>query len=173
MLAIAVGMVGTHSRADSGSPLEDQQAAARDIVIKTKELAKDQASRPKVALAVALLVHASPASAGVVTLVCQSEANKVDSIIQGAWGTSFTLRINYDQKVVDLLGPSGAVWFSAAATITESAVQWDDWDCSSGYAPGFSGLLNRLSGQGVANFKEKGEHPRGMTGPCRRATRKF
>ncbi len=122
------------------------------------------------ALAVALFVQASPARAEVVTLVCQSEANTPQ--LPG-WGSSFTLRINYDQKIVDLLHPSGSVWFSEAATITESYVQWFRWD-SSGKAPSFKGSLNRLSGQGEATISEKESNIiRQMSGPCRRATQKF
>jgi len=122
------------------------------------------------ALAVALLVQASPARAEVVTLICQGESIEPQ---HRAWGTSFTLRINYDQKIVDLLGPNGTVWFSAAATITESSVSWDKWNYSSGYAPGFMGSLNRLSGHGLATFRYENESMRSMSGPCRRATQKF
>ena len=127
------------------------------------------------ALAIALLVQASPARAEVVTLVCQqSEANQA----QLAWGSSFTLRINYDQKIVYLLGPDGSVWFSAAATITESDVRWGNWaldnrDDATGNPLGFLGSLNRLSGEGVASFMQKGGRLRVMSGPCRRATQKF
>ena len=126
------------------------------------------------ALAIALIVFASSARAEVVTLVCQSEASQEDSIRQGAWGSSFTLRINYDQNIVDLLGPSGAVWFSAAAKITESDVRWNTWpNYSTTAGPGFIGSLNRLSGQGSAAFRVEGQEYRSMSGPCRRATQKF
>jgi len=122
-----------------------------------------------VALAVALLVQASPARAEVVTLVCQNNAASqhpplpVDSL--------FTLRINYDQKVVELLNSNGSARESAAARITESTVEWD-----SGKHPRFGGEVNRLSGEGVVVFPYwvGNLHTTSrMSGPCRRATQKF
>ena len=117
------------------------------------------------ALAVALLVQASPARAEVVTLICQ---NNYDNKAGSQGPSSFTLRINYDQKLVELLNPSGSVWFSEAARITESDVRWD-----SNEGALFMGSLNRLSGEGVASFMQKGGRLRVMSGPCRRATQKF
>lgn len=118
------------------------------------------------ALAIALAAIASSAHAEAVTLVCQN-----DGPTPG--GGTFTLRVDYDRKTVDLLRPDGAVRHSAAATITESNVTWkavlegEKW---------FEGSLNRLSGQGLANFPVlyAGQVMMGgMGGPCRRATQKF
>jgi len=122
------------------------------------------------AIAIALLVQAAPARAQVVTLICQN--NNAGSSKEF---NSFTLRINYDQKVVELLSPSGTVWFSEAARITESEVQWFRVD-SSGFIleGGFSGTLNRLSGEGSTGFpSQSGAFRIQMSGPCRRATQKF
>jgi len=123
------------------------------------------------AIAIALLVQAAPARAQVVTLICQSDRSQsepYDVRATQGWGSSFTLRINYDQKIVDLLAPDGSVWFSAAARITESVVEW-----GSGEKQRFWGSLNRLSGQGAATFISERQQLLAMSGPCRRATQKF
>ncbi len=117
------------------------------------------------AIAVALLVQASPARAEVVTLICQ---NDYRSQVGMPGPSSFTLRINYDQKVVELLSPSGTVQFSAAASITESDVQW-----LSDEERRFSGTLNRLSGESFVWYYETESMLKQVSGPCRRATQKF
>ena len=123
------------------------------------------------ALVIGLLVLASPTHAEVVTLVCQN--------VSGCPGTadSFTLRIDYDRKIVDFLGSDGTVGLSSAATITESEVRWDwdnsKWDYSSDKAQAFTGSLNRLSGHGVMSYAVRQVLYYGMSGPCRRATQKF
>jgi hypothetical protein len=116
------------------------------------------------ALAIVLLTSASAARAEVVTLVCQNETNAPGS---------FRLRVNYDQKIVELLNSNGTTRFSAPARITESDVWWE------AVVPNmemkFEGGLNRLTGHGYTlipttpnSFRQ--EH---MGGPCRRATQKF
>lgn len=118
------------------------------------------------ALAIALAAIAISAHAESVTLVCQN-----DGPTPG--GGTFTLRVDYDRKTVDLLRADGAVRHSAAASITASNVTWkamlegEKW---------FEGSLNRLSGQGLANFPVlyAGQVMMGgMSGPCRRGTQKF
>ena len=115
------------------------------------------------ALAIALIVLASPARAEVVTLICQSDSSDSNN-----WESSFTIRIDYDRKTVDWLRSNGTVALSSAATITESDVQW-----YSAEAQEFRGGLNRLSGQGTLGFTERQVIRRYMSGPCRRATKKF
>ena len=127
-----------------------------------------------VALATVLLVQASTASAEVVTLICQPQS-----------GNSFTLRIDYDRKTVDLLVPDGRSYFApAAATITEGSVTWDRRfereEVLKGYMGHyrFEGSLNRLSGEGKFTFwrnTEGREEQRidSNSGLCRRATQKF
>lgn len=125
-------------------------------------------------LAFALLVQASPVRADAVTLVCQ---NSDDG------GDSMTIRVDYDKKLVHFLRSDGTEAYSAAATITEGAVEWNaalqstgqPWDDAD---PRFRGYLNRLSGQGHVviprNYKRSNESPWiGVSGPCRRATQKF
>jgi hypothetical protein len=117
-------------------------------------------------LTIALLVPAAPARAETVTLVCQQEAgpHMTES------GGSFTLRLDYDRKIVDFLQSDGAVSYSAAATITEGNVQWKTDLTKAG---AFLGQLNRLSGQGNATYWDERQFMHQMSGPCRRATQKF
>jgi len=119
-----------------------------------------------VALAIALIVQASPARAETATLVCQQESapHNTES------GGSFTLRVDYDRKIVDFLRSDGVVSYSAAATITEGDVQWET-DLTKARA--FMGKLNRLSGQGNATYWDDRQFMHQMSGPCRRATQKF
>jgi hypothetical protein len=130
-----------------------------------------QANFSTAALAIALLVQASPACAEVVTLVCQNESGSSN------WRSSFTLRVNYDRKIVDLLQSDGGVLLSSAATITESDVKWfwdnSKWDYNSDKAQGFMGALNRLSGEAEVTFSVRQVIPYHLSGPCRRATQKF
>ena len=123
-------------------------------------------------LAIVLLMSASPASAEVVTLICQNETG----------GNTFTLRVDYDRKIVDMPNsadmsePVGTALFSAPATITESDVSWNlVMENMNGYK--FMGGISRLSGIGFVLFPTKysnnamGENH--FAGPCRRATQKF
>jgi hypothetical protein len=118
------------------------------------------------ALAIALIVPASPARAEVITLVCTNESSG---------GGSFTLRVDYDRNIVDMPNSAdmpnsiGTAYYSAAATITKDDVTWDiNTDRI------FRGSLNRLSGQGTVSFaKNDGSRTLGLSGPCRRATQKF
>jgi hypothetical protein len=121
------------------------------------------------ALAAALIAQAAPAHAEVVTLVCQN-----DGPAQG--GGSFTLRVDYDRKIVELLSSDGTSRFSSVARITDSDVKWHA-AIKEGDGLFFEGSLDRLSGQGLANFPQsfgaRGILMQGLSGPCRRATRKF
>jgi hypothetical protein len=119
------------------------------------------------ALAIALVVSASPVRAEVVTLVCRNDGPTPGH-------GSFTLRVDYDRKIVALLQPDGIARYSAPATITESEVRWNA--VLSGDGKIFQGSLNRLTGKGLANFPLPfaGQIMMGgMFGPCRRATQKF
>lgn len=121
-----------------------------------------------VALAIALIVTASPARAEVVTLVCQNQ-------LEG--GGSFTLQVDYDRMIVNLLSSDGTIIVSAEAKISASDVKWywdnSKWDYSSPKAQGFTGGLNRLSGEGGMTYYERQTVFHNMVGPCRRATQKF
>jgi hypothetical protein len=118
------------------------------------------------ALAIALFVSASPSQAETVTLICQVESGPYAS-------ASFTLRIDFDRKMVDLLLPDGTARYSVAASITQGSVDWD----VAGEV--FRGNLNRLTGQGWEQHLEvwnNGTNRRMspiLFGPCRRATQKF
>lgn len=122
------------------------------------------------ALAIALAVLASPARAEVVTLVCQNQDRPESP------ESSFTLRVDYDQKTVDLLASDGTKRFSSAARITASDVKWYA-AIKTGDGLFFDGSLDRLSGRGLVNFPRsfgaRGVLMQGMSGPCRRATQKF
>jgi len=121
-------------------------------------------------LALALVALASPARAEVVTLLCQNTNT------QSYTGDSSTLRIDYDRKIVELLRSDGTAVYSAGATITEGAVEWNAVLAKPSGSI-FSGSLNRVSGQ------LWGHHPvvaadgrvldNILSGPCRRATQKF
>ena len=119
------------------------------------------------ALAIGLLALASPARAEVVTLICQDKMSS----------ESFTLRVDYDRKIVDFLWPDGTnVRLSAAATITENAVTWypnnDKPNSNGDFA--FMGMLNRLAGEVRMDFTlRSGVNSAHYSGPCRRATQKF
>jgi len=118
-------------------------------------------------------VPASPARAETVTLVCQPQS-----------GDSFTLRIDYDRKTVDLLSDGRSFYAPAEATITESNVTWDRRfkreEVLQGYLGHyrFEGSLNRLSGEGKFTFWRNTEGREEAlisrnSGLCRRATQKF
>lgn len=139
---------------------------------KGQDMERQGARIPKAVLAVTgavigLMMTPTPARAEAVTLVCQAEL-----------GLSFTLRVDYDRKIVDLLRSDGTAQYSAAATITEGAVEWNTVIVNSGgYV--FRGSLNRLSGQGWEQHPEVWNDGRSraasqiLFGPCRRATQKF
>lgn len=118
------------------------------------------------ALAAVLIAPLSLAHAETVTLVCQQEAgpHMTES------GGTFTLRVDYDRKIVDLLSSNGTSVLSATATITEADVRWDDLGRNE---HSFMGSLNRLSGRGLVSYRERSVILRQMSGPCRRATQKF
>jgi hypothetical protein len=113
------------------------------------------------ALAISLLVLASPARAEVVSLVCQSES-----------GSSMTIQIDYGRMIVVFV-EDGTIYdggpAAVAATITENHVRWS--------SDGFGGVLNRLSGQAGVNYRltyhNGGSVRKSFSGPCRRATQKF
>src|SRR4029077_16789929 len=118
---------------------------------------------PIAVLAAALIAPAAPAHAEVVTLICQQEAGPHNN----ESGGSFTLRVDYDRKLVEFLLSDGVVPFSAAATITQGDVRWTT-DLTK---PGaFLGQLNRLSGAGNTTYWDNRGLMHQMSGPCRRAT---
>jgi hypothetical protein len=122
------------------------------------------------ALAMALTVQISPARAEAVTLICENTSGT------NYW-PSFTLKVDYDRKTVELLVPDGRVFLSSEATVTQSNVSWTEdssrWDSSSQKPQGFAGGVNRLSGQGFVRYIERQVVVYSMSGPCRRATQKF
>jgi hypothetical protein len=121
------------------------------------------------ALAIALIVLASPARAETVTLVCQPQS-----------GDSFTLRIDYDRAIIEMLEDNGAKVMSLPAKITDENVTWDGVhetgrvDRAQNH---FWGSLNRLSGQLMFSKElvNDGYRPSPATSVsgCRRATKKF
>ena len=119
------------------------------------------------ALAIALIVPASPAQAEIVKLVCQHES-----------GISETIRVDYDRNIVDLLQSDGTVRFSSAAQITEGTVKWQVL-VNNANGQHFFGTWNRFTGQlsnmayPVDDVKAGHFYSRGMSGQCRRATQKF
>ena len=92
-----------------------------------------------------------------------------------------TIRVDYNQKTVDLVQPDGSAKYRAPATITEGAISWNLTLPASGEPlapakPHFWGSINRLSGQGLIEHPHSDPSARGhagMTGPCRRAAQKF
>lgn len=125
-------------------------------------------------LAIALAVLASPAHAESITLICQNEG-------PAPGGGTFTLRIDYDRKIVDMPNSAdmgnaiGSAFYSAAPNITTAAVEWDVVIKSRDAI--FRGSLNRLSGQGSVShsefYNDGRQMIRSISGPCRRATQKF
>lgn len=104
------------------------------------------------ALAIALIVTASPARAEPVTLSYRDDRGS------GTW----TLRINYATGLVEQLAPSGKAFSNriATATISPNAISWSskqrdysssktmsesDWDGRTG---DWNGQIDRLSGTG-------------------------
>jgi hypothetical protein len=118
-------------------------------------------------VAFAFLLPISPARAEIATLVCQN---------QSGTGGSFTLRVDYDRKVVALLSSNGNTLFSSAAQVTDSDVTWEvAVQNMSGFK--FMGTLNRLSGQGGVIFPTRYSENKVTSdhwyGPCSHATQKF
>lgn len=128
------------------------------------------------ALAIALLVSAAPAHAKVITLVCQPDS-----------GDSFSLQIDYDRKLVDLLSSNGSSWGPAGpapATVTAGDVRWDNRSEREEVLQGyyghyrFAGLVNRLSGEAEYTYWRNTEGRddaviQAQSGSCHEATTKF
>ncbi len=126
------------------------------------------------ALAIALIVTASPARAELVTLSCRTDVGS----------ETFTFRINYATGLVEQLGPSGNAYTNrlATATISPNAIIWSI-DQPSSYLTGdgvthqttehWEGHIDRLAATGWVE-SHKGDFP---THPidiiCRQATQKF
>jgi hypothetical protein len=120
----------------------------------------------------ALTALAAPARAQVVTLVCQSQ-ERADSM--------FTLRVDYDRKMVTDVHTDGSSGAFVPANITEGAVTWEhvfprvevfknNWGRFS-----FSGQLNRLTGQGWIRYwrMDTNQGPWMLSGLCAPAVKKF
>ncbi len=127
------------------------------------------------ALAIALLVLASPTRAEPVTLSCRADAGS----------ETLTLRINYATGLVEQLAPSGKAYTNRVATaaISQNAIVWSI-DQPSSYLTGdgvthqttehWEGRIDRLSGTGWTQSHQEGLYrnlPVDIT--CRQATQKF
>lgn len=121
-------------------------------------------------LAAALFMSASLARAETITLVCQDSTTN---------GLSFTLRVDYDRKIVDMPNSAdlrhavGTAFLHAPATVTEGDVRWEVGTGTNSREPFFSGSLNRLSGEAYVLSSMANGLPQRFSGPCRRATQKF
>ncbi len=123
------------------------------------------------AAAIALMVLALPARGEVVTLLCQNREQQ----------SSFTLRIDYDRKMVAEVNSDGSSRNLVPAKITEGDITWDHVFQNVEVFKGrfgrfrFSGSVNRLSGQGrVTYWRMDTEQPAWtVTGLCGRAAQKF
>jgi hypothetical protein len=126
------------------------------------------------ALAIALLVQASPARAEPVTLSCRTDAGS----------QTWTFRINYATGRVEELGPSGEAYTNriATATISPNAIIWSI-DQPSSYRTGddvihqttehWEGHIDRLSATGWMR-SQQGDFPTpAVDFTCRQATQKF
>ena len=121
-------------------------------------------------IAAAVAALALPAAAEQATLVCQAQG-----------GVSFTLRIDYDRKIVDMPNSAdlsyaiGTAFYNTTATFNEGAIAWDTVIESRGAT--FRGSVNRLTGEAFVTFSEfyndGREMLRTLSGPCQRAQRKF
>lgn len=121
-------------------------------------------------LAFTLAMTAGSAHAQVVTLHCQN------SNAESYTGNSSVFRVDYDRKTVQLLRSDGTATYSAAAAITEGAIEWRAaLDNPRGST--FTGSLNRVSGQIWSLHPVVTAGGRVLnnvvSGPCRRATQKF
>ena len=119
------------------------------------------------ALAIALLVQASPARAEPVTLSCRFDEGQ----------ETLTLRVNYATGLVERLAPSGEAYsdrIAPNASISNNAIVWsvkliDATD------NGWKGTIDRLSGTGWEEVYRESFGPRPMhrSFTCRQATQKF
>lgn len=126
------------------------------------------------ALAIALIVSASPARAEPVTLSCRDAG-------PGTW----TFRINYATGRIEELAASGKAYDDrvATATISPNAIRWSI-DQPSSYLTGdnvrhqsiehWEGHIDRLSGTGwVQSYYQNFSHSVPVSITCRQATQKF
>ena len=126
------------------------------------------------ALAIALIVTASPASAEPVTLSCRTDDGPA----------TWTFRINYATGRVEQLAPSGEAYSNrvATATISPNAIVWSI-DQPSSYLTGdgvthqttehWEGSIDRLSATGWMQ-SHQGDFPTNVANfTCRQATQKF
>ena len=119
------------------------------------------------ALAIALLVQASPSRAEPVTLSCRSDISEI-----------WTLRINYKTGLVERLASSGKVYYAAAATISPNAIVWsieflDDDGTNPPATARWKGNIDRLSGTGWIQFYRLPFFDGPVSVTCRQATQKF
>lgn len=127
------------------------------------------------ALAIALIVSASPARAEPVTLSCRTDAGP------GIW----TFRIDYATGRIEELAASGKAYDGrvATATISPNAIRWSI-DQPSSYLTAdnvrhqsiehWGGHIDRLSGTGwVQSYYQKLYHSVPVNITCRQATQKF
>jgi len=123
-------------------------------------------------LAITLIAPVLPAQAQVITLVCQNQESAA---------SMFTLRVDYDRKMVADVRTDGSSGEFVPAKITEGAVTWDhvfprvevfkgNWGRFS-----FSGTLNRLTGQGWVRYwrMDTSQGPWMLSGLCGPAAKKF
>lgn len=127
------------------------------------------------ALAITLIVQASPVRAEPVTLSCRTDTGPA----------TWTLRINYETGLVEELGPSGEAYSNriATANISPNAIVWSI-DQPSSYRSGddvvhqttehWEGHIDRLSGTGwIQAYYESLYHHGPVSLTCREATQKF
>ena len=128
------------------------------------------------ALAIALLVQASPARAEPVTLSCRFEEGQ----------ETLTLRINYATGLVEELEPTGKAWtnrIAPNASISPNTIAWSI-DQPTSYLTGddvrhqttehWAGHIDRLSGTGwIQSYRETRYPPNPVNITCRQATQKF
>lgn len=125
------------------------------------------------ALAITLIVQASPARAEPVTLSCRTDAGPA----------TWTLRINYETGLVEELGPSGEAYSNriATANISPNAIVWSI-DQPSSILTGdgvthqttehWEGKIDRLSGTGWIQWRQgTGPMEEDLTFTCRQATK--
>ena len=105
------------------------------------------------------------------TLVCRNQQQD----------STFLVRIDYDRKMVADVRSDGTSYEFVPAKITEGDVTWDHvWQNVEVFKGrfgryGFSGALNRLTGQGwVQHWRmDTGQGPMRQSGLCSRAEKKF
>jgi hypothetical protein len=121
-------------------------------------------------LAVALIMLAFPARAEVVTLLCKIKE-----------GGSFTIRVDYDRRMVADVRSDGSSGTFVPAKITDGDVTWDHVFQNVEVFKGrfgrfqFAGSLNRLSGDGWVRYwrMDTSQGPWQLSGACGRAEKKF